>query len=297
MPRQYDPRDYTDVRDYVIAAIEREKKRDQKQLWRKEPSKLSVQQERMRRVRFLRKHSLHHVRAGVVADRLDACEPRNRCFSGACPECCRLFQRAIVRSSKHFISTLQSPNQELVAITIVQRTAIRSPGQLHSLSISNMQRQLKYALDKLGITAAIGGIDFSYNEDYDVGYSPFWCPHFYLITATKDRGELSRELRKLFRPTVDIPKPFRVRRFQNVGYRRSYAWKMNFERRIGYTEIKKYKGGHYRKYRNTRRDDLRAIERLELFIHLNDIGLASRIIFVGAKPIVYSAELRIARIP
>ncbi len=39
----------------------------------------------------------------VIADCLDRCEKRNRCYSGACLECGRLFQRFYVRRSKQVI--------------------------------------------------------------------------------------------------------------------------------------------------------------------------------------------------
>ena len=62
-----------------------------------------------------------------------------------------------------------------------------TPGQLRSLSIANFQRRIKYALAKANIEVAIGGVDFSFNEDRKGTYQPFWAPHLYVITTTSNK--------------------------------------------------------------------------------------------------------------
>jgi hypothetical protein len=58
---------------------------------------------------------------------------------------------------------------------------------------------------------------------------------------------------------------------------------MNFRRRIGYNEIKNIKE-KIRKCRNANHDKLRAAERLELFMYLDQIGFADRVFFLSDKP-------------
>jgi len=100
-------------------------------------------------------------------------------------------------------------------------------------------------------------IDFSFNEDHEQRYLPFWSPHFYLITSTDHRKTLSKTLCRLFSKTDEIPRPVWVPTFRNKAHRRSYALKMRFIRRIGYWEIRKRKG-KIGKYRNAGPDKLRA---------------------------------------
>ena len=149
-------------------------------------------------------------------------------------------------------------------------------------------------LKKADLDVALGGIDFSFNEDHDEKYQGFWCPHFHLITSTKNKKRLSKKLCKLFSKTKEVPHPVQIKSFKNSAYGRSYALKMNFWRRIGYNDIKNRKG-KIRKCRNTGRDKLRAAERLELFVYRDKIGLASRVIFRGGKPIVTSSRVKMVK--
>jgi hypothetical protein len=297
MISKYDPHRFPNVKSYVVAAIKCEETKPDIQLWKGEPTKQHVEQEKVRRTRFLFKKGKTNPQALLTAKRLSACEPGNRCCSGACPECCRLYQRWFVRQSKRLISGIKASDRRLVSITIVSVAASAKPGELHRRVAENVQRQLKYALDETDIDVAIGGLDFSYNEDYEGEYQPFWCPHFYLITGTKDRKALKKQLRKLFKRSNGVFKPVMITSFQNNPKRRSYALKTDFRRRIGYYQKKRGKDGKSHKRRNTRKDRLRAAERLELYIYLDQNGLAGRTIFRGCKPITGTSKVKIAPWP
>jgi hypothetical protein len=266
MRRRFDSHKCPDVKPWVIAAINDETRYPPDRLWKKEPTAEFAYEERLRRIKFLRKHSKTDPKAVVLAHRLETCEPEQRCLSGACPECGRLFQRWFVRRSKKFIAKhFFRPKHDLVALSIVPWGPTASLGQLHTINVGNLRRRLKYTFKKADLDIALGGIDFSFNEDYEQKYMPLWSPHFYLITSTKHRKTLSKKLCKLFFKTKEIPHPVQIKSFENIACRRSYALKMDFRRRIGYSEIKKIEE-KIRKCRNTSRDKLRAAERFELFI-------------------------------
>src|SRR2546422_1611460 len=99
MRRRFDSYKCLDVKPWVIAAIQDESRYPPDQMWKKEPSAEFAYDERLRRIKFLRKHG-----NVTVADRLDSCEPKHRCLSATCPECSRLLQRWFVRRSKKFIA-------------------------------------------------------------------------------------------------------------------------------------------------------------------------------------------------
>src|SRR6266446_4300813 len=199
MRNRFDSHKCTDVRPWVIAAITDESRYPSDQLWKKEPTAEYVHKERLRRIKFLRKHSTTNPQALNVADRLESCEPKHRCLSGACPECGRLLQRWFVRRSKKLIAEhIDKQEHELVAISIVPHDPMVQPGQLHTIDIVNLQRRLKYALEAVGIGVALGGIDFSFNQDRKEEYQPFWSPHFYVITSTKDKKAIGKKLRKIY---------------------------------------------------------------------------------------------------
>jgi hypothetical protein len=294
--KHQNPETFSDVKPWVIAASAEEERKPNDQLWKKAPSADDAYTARLQRVRFLEKYIGNDPSLKFFAEQLDACEPRNRCLSGACPECSRLFQRWFVRRSRQYIAKhIDEPGHELVAITIVPSKPIVRPGKLNNFSVSNLQRRLKFALDKNGIGDAIGGIDFSFNEDRDEKFKPHWSPHPYLITTTKNRPLLLASLKKSFKASKTVLRPVKIPTFQNISRRRSYALKMDFECRVGYDETKFIKG-KIRECRNTDHQRLRAQERIELFKYLDQIGLAARVIFRGAKPIVNLSGVRIKRI-
>lgn len=284
MRGRFDSHKCLDVKPWVIAAINDEGRYPPDRLWKKEPTAEFAYHERLKRIKFLRKH-----KAAVLAHRLESCELDQKCLSGACPECGRLFQRWFVRRSKKFIAKhISRPKHELVAVSIVPSDFLARPGYLSALNMRNFIRRAKLKLKEAGIDVALGAIDFSLNEDREQKYLPFWSPHFYLITSTADKATLKKKLRRLFSKTKEVPRPAKITSFKNIARRRSYALKMNFKRRIGYNDIKKI-----RKCRNTSRDKLRAAERFELFIYLDLVGLADRVFFLSAKPVMKGQSVKI----
>jgi hypothetical protein len=272
-----------DVKRWVATAIEQENHLPDSPLWKNAPTSEQAEEQRQQRVRFLRKHATDNTQAGFVAERLQQCNFLRRCLSGACPICGRLFQRWFVRASEPFIGHLETENLELLAVSLIPTSRKIRPGRLSNFSITNLHRRLKYAMDKTDIHSAIGGMDFSFNEDQGRKFKPFWNVHLYAITSG-EKEQLSRQLKAIVKYSKSIPRPKRVTPFENNARRRSYAMKMHFERRIGY-EDSKIRNGKRRKCRNTTRDRLLAAQRLELFVYLDRIGLAERVFFRNAKSV------------
>jgi hypothetical protein len=286
--RNFDASKCPDVKPWVAKAISEEEEKPNGLLWENEPSKESRTDNRVRLIKFLYKYEKQSPVLRSIIGRLELCQPKNRCCSGACPECGRLLQRWFVRRSKRIIENAITKNHQLIAISIIPSRPIMRPGQLAELSLINFQRRLKSALDKIDLGAAIGGIDFSFNEDRDDEYLSFWCPHFYLITSTSNRMRLKRLLQQHFKRDFRIPRPIKIADFDNSPGRRSYAYKIEFFRRIGYNARKTNQDGTTRKCRETSRDKLRAAARLELIAYLDQCGLDERFVFRGVKPVVGS---------
>ena len=274
--RKFNSKNYSNAKAWVIKAIAQEETHPSRQMWKKEPTAEFQFNERLRRIRFLRKHGTKDPELLLIADWLEQCEPRNRCFSGACPECSRLFQRFYVRHSKKPIrDIIAREGKELIGICIIPSPPLVRHGQLKYFSIANLQRRIKAALDAAGIKSGIGGIDFSFNEDRQNKWQPFICLHIYLITSTNDRGKPRRTLKKIFPKTDEVHRSIKLPLVHNNAYRRSYSLKMIFKRRISH--YKTAKGKPDKKSRNTSNDELRVDQRIELFKYLHKIGLAARI--------------------
>jgi hypothetical protein len=281
--------DLPEVKTWIAAAIKAEEGKSPDQLWKNALTEDDAKEGRLKLAGFLRKHGKYNIEAFHLAERLEVCRPKSRCFSGACPECGRLLQRAWVRESRKLISSLETEGIELVALSLVLPNSAVAQGAFQFFDIKNMQRRLKYRLDDAHIDVAIGAIDFSFNEDEQGKYPGFWCPHVYVITATDNRERLAARLNG-FSPSLEIPHPTKVTPFKNTARRRSYAMKMHFGRRIGYDDQRVQNNGKIRSFRNTRPDRLRAIERLELVLFLDQIGFAERAIFRFVKPVIKDRE-------
>ena len=204
-----------------------------------------------------------------------------------------------------FCNVGSSENRSPLSVTQLKRMAkswsqlrsfrpsqLFSPDELSSFSTVNVQRRLKTALDKVGLGDAIGGVDISFDEDRDGKYEPFWCVHIYIITSIANKKRVQHVLKEIYIADDRIPRPVKISDFNNCAYRRSYAFKIVFPRRVGYDAVKEG-NGVTRKCRETSRDKLRVQERLELFIYLDQCGLANRFIFRGAKPVIRSSGVTI----
>jgi hypothetical protein len=288
--KTFNPKNYSNAKAWVIKAITEESKNPPGKMWKGEPSAEIISVEQLKRIRFLRKHGKTDPELLLIADCLAQCDLSNPCCSGACPQCSRLFQRFYVRQSRKAIrDIIAHEGNELIAICIIPSSPLVRPGQLKHFSITNFQRRIKAALDAANIKSGIAGIDFSFNEDHENQWSPFICPHIYLIASTDDREALHRILLSIFKPSAAILKPIKLPRFKNNAYRRSYSLKMTFKRRISYYKMRKEKPT---KSRNTSYDKLRADERIELFKYLHQIGFAARVIFRGIKPEISNSKVR-----
>ena len=275
--KTFNSKNYSHAKAWVIKAIAEESKKPPDQMWEDEPSAETISEEQLKRIRFLRKHGKSDSELSLIADCLELCEPRNPCCSGACPQCSRLFQRFYVRRSKKPIrDIIAREGKELIGICIIPSSPFVRPGQLKHFSPVNFTRRIKAALDIAGVKCAIGGIDFSFNEDRENEWQPFICPHIYLIASTDDREKLHQALETNFPETDEVPRPKHLPLFQNNAYRRSYSLKMIFKRRISYYKMRK--DNPTKKSRNTSNDDLRVDQRIELYRYLHQIGLAARVI-------------------
>ena len=135
--RKFNSKNYSNAKAWVIKSIAQEETYPSDQMWKKEPTAEYQFNERPRRIRFLRKHGTTDPELLLISDCLEQCEPRNRCCSGACPECSRLFQRFYVLHSKKLIrDIIAREGNELIGICIIPSTPIVRPGQLKDFLLS-----------------------------------------------------------------------------------------------------------------------------------------------------------------
>lgn len=276
---------FSDVKALVVNAIRNESKKPDKQLWRKEPGPEAAKAFRVTYIRRLKRH--HKSSCSLALKRLSYCSGQHRCFSGGCPECARLFQRACVRGVRSHFRNGAPEGCELVAISIIPVEARVTPGHLDGFDIDNFIRRNKSKLKRAGLEIGIGAVDFSFNQDDDGRYEDHWCPHIYIIGWTKNAEALKASLKKLFKADkTALRRPFKVVGAQSTCQCISYAFKWRFQRRITYFDEKKAR-------RNTDKLRLLSAHEVELCVFLDRIGLAKRLICVGLKPYIKKGRLRL----
>jgi hypothetical protein len=91
-----------DIRPWIVAAVASEDGKAADPPWKNAQS--AADEERVKRARFLRKRQFNERKTKVVTERLAACEAKDRCLSGACPECGRLLHAGSFAARRRLFS-------------------------------------------------------------------------------------------------------------------------------------------------------------------------------------------------
>jgi len=127
----------------------------------------------------------------------------------------------------------------------------------------------------------IGATEYSMNEHRKHKYKPYWCPHIHGVAVATDEKALKTNLKKVFEPTKRVCKPVMVKPWDEDPKWLRYCFKVDLRgaRRIGITSTRHdKKTGEDRKCRDTDHQPLRSRDKLELLLHLDAIGIASRLV-------------------
>jgi hypothetical protein len=242
----------------------------------KRPSQTAAdaQSERRKTLKRLRRFGKENDEALELASRLEACEPKQRCGSGACPECARAWQRWFVTATRSF---LKSERRESVTVlNPIHVSGKIEPGSLCDPGVlKNAREAIRVALVDAGILRGFFGLDVSFNEDREGEFDPHWQLHLRGLIV----GRISKPRRERFwshfPKTKEIPKPRRSAEFDGDLSGIAYSMKPQFWRRQGYLDEKES--------RNTRDRPLRGVEAVELALFLNRIGLRARLMLGGSR--------------
>lgn len=207
-----------------------------------------------------------------LGKRLKRCRTKERCGSSACRTCGRQVRRWFVGEAMRLLKQIQLERSELLehpilTVTLINRKHQRAPGQLHSLDIIKMVKQLQTQLARGGLRHVVvfGGVDFSFNVDATgtKGWEPYWAPHFHLVVIGTTKKALKAALDRHFDKDETVAKPIQVTPLRETLKDRceflSYCLKTAFERKV---------------YRRTKKgirpsnEDLNKAESLELAMYL-----------------------------
>jgi hypothetical protein len=107
-------------------------------------------------------------------DKLDACRPRSRCGSLACPRCARAFQKAKIAAEDAAITQASKAKsgRHLVFVTVVPKAMMYSPGKFHEIDVKKANRWLKDAMKKVGNRMMLGSADLGWETQAQWKISP-----------------------------------------------------------------------------------------------------------------------------
>jgi hypothetical protein len=211
-----------------------------------------------------------------LAGTLKACRPRERCKSGACPECGRAFQRWFVSSTTALISASNSSG-DLVSVSIVPPKARAPSFDISALTIADSILAVKQALANCSdIEWMVGGIDVSLNDDTQKGLQEEWQLQLYGIAMVKNRDAFRSHLRSKFERSKEVFRPVQIKSCDGSARVISYAYTPEFVRRIAYHATITSKG-KTRKCWMTRKVSLRPRDHAGLMVWLDSAGLFQRL--------------------
>jgi hypothetical protein len=224
----------------------------------------------------IKKHS-DDAAAMDLAGRIESCERDHRCFSAACPMCTHAAQAFTTEVVSKFL-TSHPDRTKIVCVSVVPSDGEILAGQLNAAQHARNVRRWKEALGRAGITWFLGATDWSFNEHKNGRYQAFWQEHFYGFTITDDPQKLKKLLKQQFPPNDAIPRPVQVKDWDGDEAAINYMLKPVFKRRIGSDNGQRHEkdSGGERECRATDKQPLRAKQKHELLLFLDEIGIQIR---------------------
>jgi hypothetical protein len=265
---------------------------DNEPIWHGSISSQEAAQKRLKCIKRLRRFAQVMPAAQSLAERLEVCGPKQRCMSGACPECTRAFQRWFTDATYEFAWELNSYGH-LVAVSLVF-SKFRTPLASLGPDALGLRRALARALERSSDLAwMIGGLDISLNDDTQKGLDIAWQPQVYGQAFVQDLKAFTSHLKQEFPGTRFVARPVHIREAERTYEAISYAFKCEFVERIAYRSTRNSTG---REFWSTRKVSLVAIDHVQLLLWLNDVGLAGRLYLRGVRMVRTDNGVALARV-
>jgi hypothetical protein len=261
--------------------------KDGKPNWSNAVSQSGAVKERNKLCRFLLKHAFVKPELRSIAERVECCSPDDRCKRGVCPECGRALQRFFVSECQPLLA------EKAICIASIIDSQMSNREDLSKFSASGLINRVKTILRKNGVRLAVGGIDFSFNQDGRGAFRSHWCAHLWLILPSCNRELWEPALRKANPASDTTPHPIKIEAWDGRREALAYALKTTFKRRVSVFK-KKALGGRLK--RNTSEQDLRVSELIPLYQYLDSIGLHSRVFLLGARPTMTDRGISIVKL-
>jgi hypothetical protein len=214
-----------------------------------------------------------------LASKVSACQPRHRCGLAICPHCSTATQRWVTSGIVDL--TGQEEPQKVGALSLIPTIPLGSV-----LTAADLEATMKYVREMLKdngfVEWAVLCLDISWNDYSAVSQhwpdgqsTSGWCPHVYSHIKTKNLNAFKKRLRAAFTEMWGIPVPVKMRTYDGSAYGASYAFKVEFQRRVSFwnkrdrLDVKDYA--------------LPTALNIQAMRALGELGLAGRIDLIGLE--------------
>jgi hypothetical protein len=151
-------------------------------------------------------------------------------------------------------------------------------------------RRTKDKIGRAGIQTVIGAVDLSFNE-VKGGNRKRWSRHVHGVIPEGDNDGDRKSLKRQFPKSRDVRRPVHIVPWDGDKKALRYIVKQPTDRRISFMSMRfDKKSGKHRKCRDTDKQPLRSRDRLELLLHLDDIGIAGRMFLKGEQLIIVKGK-------
>ncbi|MGE0502083.1 MAG: hypothetical protein AB7I79_15145 [Rhizobiaceae bacterium] len=221
-----------------------------------------------------------------MAQKLEGCRPQQRCGSGACDVCLRIYRLKHIGEGTRLLGNCA----EVRTVSATPHWGTAEVGELSTVDLGSRLEPYVRGLKRTvpSGTLIIGGADVSLNtfENAD----PHWCVHPYFVIGATDRAidwDAVRSYCRRHAPTADSGRVFRPVRISRapvpsgeLSVVLGYALKSVFSWRSAYTDVRKKTG---RPFRNSRDLPIPSNRGVELWLFLDRYRIADRVMLAGVR--------------
>jgi len=152
-----------------------------------------------------------------LLDKLEACRPRRRCGSLACPCCARAFQKAKIAAQETAIAALAltRADKHLVFVTIIPKSKMYRPAEFQNIDIKKANRWFKDVLKPVGKRVMLGSADFSWETRRGGAYVQL---HWHFAMWTSNPEKLRSKLASIFQRAKPYERPVDVKVATDLGF-------------------------------------------------------------------------------
>jgi hypothetical protein len=206
-----------------------------------------------------------------LAAKLRRCRKDNRCDSGACDVCLRLYRLRLLRQT----SPVLASRLHWTRASVVPAGFLLSLGELANVELKALGEMIDKRLERSSLRRRIvlAGIDISLNlqDNKIIG----WQLHLYILVEGENTLRLREAIKAAFPPEPNAPIPYDFDEVNAPSNCVTYLFKAIFKRRSRYTNA----NGRPR----TKRQPLKGPELRELLEFLDHHRVGERLIFRGIR--------------